>query len=89
MPFDTFSRNSDSPSSPARHCFAIVPADAAELGSVTKAVYVGTAGDIVLRAVESDTDVTFRNVSAGAIIDVRCSAIRATGTTAGDIVGLA
>jgi len=25
----------------------------------------------VLRAVESDTDVTFRNVSAGAIIDVR------------------
>ena len=89
MPFDNYAPNADSPSSPARDCFAIAPDDALELTAVTKAIYVGTGGDVVLRAVESVSDVTFRNVPSGAILDVRVAAIRSIGTTASDIVGLA
>ena len=89
MPIDPFTRNIDTPSDPARKAFAIVPDDAVELPSLTKAVYVGTGGDVTLRAAESGSDVTFRNVPDGAVLDVRVSAIRATGTSAADFVGLA
>ncbi len=89
MPVDSFSSFVDSPMAPASRCFAIVPSDAAELSEVTKALYVGSAGDVVLRAVEATVDVTFRNVPAGSTLDVRVRAVRAAGTTAADIVGLA
>lgn len=89
MPFDPFAANADSPSSPARECFSITPDDASDITQVTKAIYVGSGGDVVLRAIESGGDVTFRNVPSGAILDVRVSAIRATGTSAADIIGLA
>lgn len=89
MPLDTFSGYTDSPMAPASRCFAIAPSDTAELAQVTKAIYVGTAGDVVLRSADSTQNVTFRNVPAGAILDVRVLAVKATGTTAADIVGLA
>lgn len=85
-PFDSFA---DNPTAPAQNCFVIVPDDAAELLSVTKAIYVGTEGDITLRAAGDTSPVTFRNVPAGFILDVRASAVHATGTTAADIVGMA
>lgn len=89
MPIDSFASFVDSPMAPASRCFAVVPSDEAELAEITKALYIGTAGDVVLRAVEAAADVTFRNVPAGAMLDVRVRAVRATGTTAADIVGLA
>lgn len=79
----------DSPIAPALQCFAITPDDTSDLANVTKAVYVGEEGDIVLRAARDNQDVTFRNVPAGFILDVRVSAVRSTGTTAGSLVGLA
>lgn len=86
---DTFQSTADSLISPATICFAIVPADGGELTQVTKALYVGTGGDIALRPLDGTADVTFRNVPDGAVLDVRVRAVRATGTTAADIVGLA
>ncbi len=79
----------DSPIAPAQRCFAISPHDIALLPLVTKAIYIGEEGDVTLRAKESDQDVTFRNLAAGSMLDVRAVAIRATGTTASAIVGLA
>lgn len=89
MPTDNLSRFSDSPSSPARECFAITPSDSAELTLVTKAIYVGTGGDIAIVPVGGAAPVTFRNVPDGGVLDVRARAIHATGTTAADLVGLA
>lgn len=89
MPRDTFQTSSDSLISPAQFCFAINPSDSAELERVTKAIYIGHGGEVTLRALDNVQDVTFRNVPSGAILDVRLSALRATGTTATDIVGLA
>ncbi|MEM6266192.1 MAG: hypothetical protein AAF707_01610 [Pseudomonadota bacterium] len=89
MAIDPLASFGDAPSAPARDAFAISPHDSLELASVTKALYVGTAGDVVLRTVGGASDVTFANVPVGAILPVRAIAVRATGTTAANIVGLA
>lgn len=86
---DPFAPNSDSVFAPSRAPFAVVPSDTDPLPTVPKALYVGTAGDVALRGVGAGADVTFRNVGAGQMIDVRASHVRATGTTAADIVALA
>ena len=88
MPKDSFGSSADSLMAPASNCFAIIPDDATDLVEVTKALYVGTGGDVVLRAVDAAGDTTFRNLQDGSTLDVRVSAVRATGTTAGDMVGL-
>jgi len=79
----------DNTTSPARNCFAITPDNNQLFSYITKALYVGTGGDIVLRCVDAASDVTFVNVPDGSILDVRVVAVRATGTSAGDLVGLA
>lgn len=89
MPVDSFSNYTDSPIAPASSCFAVVPSNTAELPKATKALYIGTGGNVVLRPLNGDEDVTFANVPSGGILDVRASAVRAAGTTASDIVGLA
>ncbi|MEL7444647.1 MAG: hypothetical protein AAGK02_02405 [Pseudomonadota bacterium] len=86
---DPFENSSDSLIAPARDCFTITPDDSADLTRGTKAIYVGNGGDIVIRAVDAGQDVTFRNVISGSILDVRVRAVRATGTTASELVGLA
>lgn len=87
MPTDPFSLHSDLPNAPAAAAFAIVPSDAAELAQVTKAIYVGTAGHVTLRPLRSPADVVYRNVAAGSYLTIRASHVRASGTTAADLVG--
>jgi hypothetical protein len=89
MILDPFGSASDSLIAPAREAFALTPNDTTELTRATKAVYVGTGGDITLRAVGSETDVVLRNVVAGSVLAIRLRAIRQTGTTAADLVGFA
>jgi len=86
---DRFDSQIDSLTQPARQAFAITPHATAEIDPLPKAIYVGTGGDITLRAADSQADVLFRNVAAGQILDVRARHVRTTGTTAADIVGLA
>jgi hypothetical protein len=84
-----FADYADSPIAPALRCFDITPDDNAALAFTTKALYIGGAGDLVLRSPLGAADVTFRNLPAGYILDVRATAVRATGTTATAIIGLA
>ncbi|HZV17992.1 MAG TPA: hypothetical protein VFF84_04795 [Sphingobium sp.] len=86
---DRFDSQIDSLTQPARQAFAITPHATNEIDPLPKAIYVGTGGDITLRAADGQADVVFKNVAAGQIIDVRVRYIRAAGTTAADIVGLA
>lgn len=89
MASDQFQLSSDSVISPARKCFAITPNDTTELPAVVKALYIGTGGDLTVKAADDSAFVTFRNIPDGFIIDIRAVAVRATGTSAADIVGLA
>ena len=56
MPTDPFRNTAASLITPAADCFAIEPQDDAILSSATKAIYVGTGGDIVLRTVQGHVD---------------------------------
>lgn len=89
MMTDTFANTSDSLTSPASNCFAIVPNDGADLPVNTKAIYIGSGGTLVVLAMNAETPVTLRNTIAGSILDLRVRRILATGTTAQDLVGLA
>lgn len=86
---DAFSRRADSAEAPSAHPFAVVPSNAAPLATIPKALYVGTGGTLVLRTTSGTADVTFKNLANGQILPVRAQFVRATGTTAADIVALA
>lgn len=89
MNYDAFQNNSQSAITPSENCFAINPDDNNELPFLTKAIYIGSGGDLVMLIGKSQTPVTFRNVLAGSVLDVRVRAVKSTGTTAADLVGLA
>lgn len=72
---------------PARAAEAIVPNDTGEIAHFTRAVYVGTTGDLAAVTLNGDA-VTFRNLPAGSFLPVRLRKILATGTTAADIIAL-
>ena len=71
---------------PARAPFPIVPDDDDALPLLPKGIYVGTGGDVCLRGIESDVDVTYRNLGDGSYIAVRAQYVRATGTTASNLI---
>lgn len=89
MASDPFLHLGQSSMAPSENCFAIVPNDTSELPYLTKAVYIGKGGDLVLLVGKSQQPVTFRNVLSGSVLDVRVRAVMSTGTSAGDLVGLA
>ncbi|MDJ0979373.1 MAG: hypothetical protein QNI87_12675 [Erythrobacter sp.] len=86
---DKYERFASSTVTPSEEAFAIVPNDTETLPVVPKFLYVGGAGDVVLRSMNSEVDVIFKNVPAGAHLFVRASHVRATGTTASAIVACA
>ena len=83
---DKFSHQSDSVSGPARAAFAIIPSDTVPLTFAPKGIFVGTAGDVTLRAIDAGADVTYKNLADGSYIAVRVLYLRASGTTASDLV---
>lgn len=86
---DAFEIEPDRVERPSRNAFAITPHASNPVVPLPKAIYVGGAGDIVLRSVDGSADVTFVGVPAGSILPVRARFIRVTGTTATGIIGLA
>lgn len=85
---DPFANNADTVSAPARRAVAVVPHDVNALSDIPKALYVGTGGTIVMRGVAGTSDQIWKNVPAGAVLPFRVQYVRATGTSAGDILAL-
>jgi len=72
---------------PPDHAFSITPSDSVPLTSVTRYIYVGGAGNLTLITANNET-VVFNNVPAGTQLRIRAGFVKATGTTATDLVGL-
>jgi len=85
---DAFATSADAAYAPATRAAAIVPHDTNPLSDISKAIYVGSGGDVTVRAVRDGADHAWKAVPAGSILPVRASHVRATGTTAGDLLGL-
>jgi hypothetical protein len=89
MTIDSYQNVADSLISPAQTAFVITPSDQGELIEATRAIYVGGGGDILVQMIDGGNDVLFRNVIPGSMLPFRLKAVKATGTTATHIVGLA
>jgi len=74
----------DAPATKAR---AVTPHDDNDLDAGCRALYIGTAGDIVLIPSEDTAAVTFPDCPAG-ILPVATKRVLATGTEADGIVAL-
>lgn len=70
---------------PATRAAAVTPSDSASLGAV-KALYVGGAGNVAIRARGNDTAVVHNAVPAGTVLEIQAEYVYATGTTATNIV---
>lgn len=65
----------------------VTPSDSVDLSQVSRGLYVGGSGDISV-VMKDGTTVTLKSVVAGSVLPVRVSRVRATSTTATDIVAL-
>ena len=85
---DRFVNVQASLSGPASSGFAITPSDAADLPETTRAIYVGTGGDLCVRMLTGET-LTFVAVAPASLLPVRATRVLSSGTTAANLVGLA
>lgn len=87
MPFDANSARREITTISAATFAAITPSNSTDLDVLTRAVYVGGAGNLV--AVDADGNTcTFTGVPAGSILPIRVRRINSTSTTATSIVAL-
>jgi len=73
---------------PARNAFAITPNDTNLLANLTRGIYVGGDGNIVLFMADDESSVTFVGVLAGTLLPLRVARVLSTGTTATNLVGV-
>ncbi len=84
---DRFAHSEASLSGPASSGFVIAPSDGVDLPETTRALYVGTGGNLSVRMLHGET-LTLVNVTAGSLLPLRVVRVLATGTTAGALTGL-
>jgi hypothetical protein len=72
---------------PGLDAFAIVPDDSTTLPNVTRAIYIGSAGNLSCVTM-AGTTVTVQNLGAGTVLSLRVLQVRATGTTARGLLGI-
>lgn len=73
--------------SPADNAAAVTPSDSTDLTYISRALYVGTGGNIVVTMMGGG-DVTFPNVQDGTFLPIRVSRVKSTSTTASNIVNI-
>ena len=84
---DRFAEHARGLTAPAENAFAVTPNDGSDLAEVTRALYVGTGGNLAV-VLAAGSDVTLLNVQSGTVLPIRCRRVKVTGTTASGLVGL-
>jgi hypothetical protein len=82
-----YSGRADAISAPAQSGFAITPNDAADLAAETRGLWVGASGDLSLVLASGD-EVTMPGVVGGTLLPLRVRRVKASGTSATQLVGL-
>lgn len=73
---------------PAVETLAITAHNTNDLTTVSRALWVGTGGDIALMASGDSASVILKNVPNGTLLPIRIKRVLITGTTAADLVAL-
>ena len=87
---DQWSTSTESPSLnhiAATHAQAVTTSDTVDLTNVSRGLFVGGAGNVVVIMADGTT-VTITGVTAGTLLPIRVSRVKATGTTATNMVAL-
>lgn len=84
---DNFRTHSEGIIWPGDGAFAITPHDTNELVKVTRALWVGGAGNVKV-TMENGDFVTFSGVAAGTLLPLRVRLVFSTGTTATLMIGV-
>ncbi len=84
---DTFASAQAGLISPAENLESITVHDTNELAYVTRAIYVGTGGDVKVVTVGGVME-TLSNVPTGKTLNVRAKQVFDTGTTASNMLGM-
>lgn len=71
----------------ARNLEVVVPDDSTELARVSRALWVGTAGNITVLTA-SDQVVLIKNVPGGTLLPIQIKRVNNTATTASNMVSL-
>ena len=74
-------------SEPAMSAIAVTPSDTTDLATPARAMYVGTSSDLSIITPDGVT-VLFASVPSGFILPVAAIRVRATATTATNVVAL-
>ena len=74
--------------SPGRSLSAVTPHDSNDITNVARALWVGVGGDISIIAAGDDSAVVLKNVPSGSLVPIMTARVRATSTTATDIVAI-
>lgn len=85
---DPFSGEPHKLGNPARRAVAIAPSDTAEFDPEPQGLYVGGAGDLSMLGPDDTGPVLWKGVPAGTVLPFRTRKLRATGTTATNILAL-
>lgn len=85
--FATFGHAPGVQAAAATSAQAVTTSDTVDLTNVSRALFVGGAGNVVVIMFDGTT-VTFTGVTAGTILPIRVSRVKATGTTATNMVAL-
>ncbi len=80
---DTFSDHVTDISAPPSNAEQITPSDSNDLPFLTRAIYVGTQGDLRVLT-HNDQDVIYKDIVGTKVI--RAKRVYATGTTAGALI---
>jgi hypothetical protein len=65
----------------------VTPSDSSDFTVPARALYIGGEGDVKIKDLKGNTR-TFAGLSSGTILDVQCTKVFSTDTTATDIVAL-
>ncbi|WOF72946.1 hypothetical protein QMT40_000570 [Parvibaculaceae bacterium PLY_AMNH_Bact1] len=84
---DQFGAHTTSLESPASSAVAITPSDENDLAQISRAVYVGGAGDLAV-TMKDGSIATFKNLIGGTVMAIRVARVLSTGTTATHIVAM-
>ena len=58
------------------------------LGATYESLYVGVGGDVVVTLATSASDFTFKNVASGQLLPIRFTHVKATNTTATNMIAM-
>ena len=85
---DAYQNNGPHLTSPPERMFSITPHASNELAQTTRAIWVGTGGDLEVVGKGDSSAQVLKNVASGSLIVGRFKQVVSTNTTATNLVGM-